>query len=86
MSGRGAIGTMKTTYIISCRPNDKHRERDVIEILAFAMWFMPQWMRIAIARRVGEPYFKYGDEENVMWVVGKRTAFLGRAKFTVARP
>jgi hypothetical protein len=55
----------------------------MIEILAFLMWFMPQRWRLAIACKIGTPY-RHTDSENTIWVVGKRTAFLGRAKFTVS--
>jgi hypothetical protein len=54
------------------------------EVLAFFMWFMPQRLRLAIARRFGEPFTHEGSDA-IIWIVGKRTAFLGRGKFVISR-
>lgn len=61
------------------------RGQVMIEVLAFVLWFMPHKLRIAIASRVGEP-FRHNDGDTIIWVIGKRTAFLERGKFTVSRP
>lgn len=54
----------------------------MIEILAFLMWFMPHKLRIAIASKVGNPY-RHNESEAIIWVVGRRTAFLNHARFTI---
>jgi len=55
----------------------------MIEVVAFFLWFMPQRIRLAVASKIGKP-FHNPESESTIWVVGKRTAFLGHGKFTVS--
>ena len=63
---------------------EKQGANMMIEILAFAMWFMPHKLRLSLASKIGEP-FRYENGSGIFWVVGKRTAFIEQAKFTVSR-
>jgi hypothetical protein len=57
-------------------------EEDMMELIAFLLWFMPQKIRLAVASRIGVPYH-CNSSDTTVWVVGKRTAFLARGKFTI---